>query len=358
LSPGNERSAGAAPLVSVLMSVYNGAAYLQQSIESILAQSLGDFEFIIIDDGSSDGSNEIIEAAASRDARVMAFSNPGNLGLSRSLNRGLALARGRYIARQDADDVSAPERLAEQVALLVADPSLVLIGSAYWVVDIDGVLLRMEQPPLQDAFIRWRMLFHSAFAHPTVMFRADLLACHPLQYDETLRYAQDYDLWSRFAHYGPVANGAAPLVYYRVYDETRRVEMHRQQQEIAAGIAKKNLDKLGVALSDHEVEILRAFHSGRPVPAAEELHCQRLVLQIMHRFAEANPGAVAKLARTRIHLVMSAWCLIKSGASYPDVVRLSWGHFRLGPFSFVKAVIAGYFSRLSLLQRSFRGAQA
>lgn len=346
MSPGNEQSAGAAPLVSVLMSVYNGAAYLQQSIESILSQTLEDFEFIIIDDGSSDCSGEIIKAAASRDSRVRAFSNPGNLGLSRSLNRGLALARGVYIARQDADDVSAPERLAEQVALLVADRSLVLTGSAYWVMDSYGVLLRMEQPPLHDALIRWRMLFNSAFAHPTVIFRADLLARHQLQYDEKLRYAQDYDLWSRFTDYGPVANGAAPLVYYRVYDETRRTEMHRQQQDIASGVVKRNLTKLGVALSDHEVHLLREFDSGRPLAGGDNLHCQRLVLQIMHRFGKANPGAVAKLGRTRIRLVMGAWRLLNSGASCLDLVRLSWGYFWLGPISFVKAVLAALFSNV------------
>ena len=351
MSPGNEQSAGAAPLVSVLMSVFNGAAYLQQSIESILSQTLEDFEFIIIDDGSSDGSHEIIKGAASRDSRVREYSNPRNLGLSCSLNKGLALARGRYIARQDADDVSAPERLAVQVALLVADRSLMLIGSAYWVIDRDGVLLRMEQPPVQDALIRWRMLFHSAFAHPTVMFRAQLLARYPLQYDEKLRYAQDYDLWSRFTDYGPVANGCTPLLYYRVYDRARRAEMYRQQQETATGIAKRNIAKLGVVLSDQEVEMLREFHSGNPLPPAKDLHCQRLVLQIMHRFAKANPGAVAKLAQTRIHLVMSAWRLRSSGASYLEVARLSWGYFRLGPISFITVVVSVCFSRLSLLLR-------
>lgn len=339
--------AGTAPLVSVVMSVYNGAAYLEQAIQSILGQTLADFEFIIIDDGSSDGSKEIIEAAAFRDGRVRSFTNPTNFALSRSLNRGISLATGRYIARQDADDVSAPERLAEQVALLEADPSLMLIGSAYWIIDSEGVLQGMEQPPLEDVSIRWRMLFHSAFAHPSVMFRADILAGRPLQYDEKLRYAQDYDLWSRFIDYGRVANCAAPLLYYRVHDETRRAEMHRRQQEIATGIAKGNLSKLGVALSDQEVKILREFHSGHPLSAAEDLHCLRLVLQIMSRFVEANPGAAANLALTRIHLVMSAWNLRNRARCRREIAALCWGYFHIGPRSFIRTAVGLCLSKLS-----------
>jgi len=355
VSPGKEQPSGAAPRVSVLMSVYNCAPYLQQSIDSILAQSFGDFEFIIIDDGSNDGSSELIEAAASRDERIRAFSNPGNLALSRSLNRGLALARGRYIARHDADDVSAPDRLAQQVALLEADASLSLIGSAYWLIDSDGVLLGMEQPPQEDVLIRWRMLFHSALAHPTVMFRSDLFACNHLRYDENLRYAQDYELWSRATEYGHVANCAAPLLYYRVYDEARRTEMHREQQQIATGIAKKNLARLGLQLKDHEVEMLRGFHSGVALPVDEAIHCQRLVQQIMCLFIEAYPGAASKLARTRIHLAMTAWSHPNRCASYLEAARISWGYFRLGPLSFLQCVFAIYLSRMPLLLMAMLG---
>lgn len=342
----SESAANPAPLVSVLMSVHNGARYLQESIESILKQSFVNFEFLIIDDGSTDASAAIVRTAALRDNRIRAFNNGSNLGLSYSLNKGLALARGVYFARQDADDISSPERFSTQLAMFEADPALVLVGSAYWVIDSNGKFLRMERHPLDDLLIRWGMLFHNAFAHSSVMFRADLIAPHSLQYDATLRFAQDYDLWSRFLDYGRVANCAAPLLCYRVHDAPQRAEMCRQQQETANRIAKKNLAGLGVALRDQDVVRLREFQMGRPFPKTNDLHCQRFLLQIMSRFVHSNADAAANLAKIRISLVLGTLTLVKNGASCLEIIKLSWGFFRLCPLSFAWASFSALYFRL------------
>ncbi len=126
------------PRVSVLMSVYNGERFLRDSVESILGQTFTDFEFLILDDGSTDSTCEILEEYANKDARIVLVRNDRNLGLTRSLNKGLRLVRGEYLARQDADDISLPKRLEMQVKFLDAHPEVGVVGSALEIIDENG----------------------------------------------------------------------------------------------------------------------------------------------------------------------------------------------------------------------------
>jgi len=203
------------PKVTVLMSVNNGAKYLSEAIESILDQSFGNFEFLVIDDGSTDSSASIIEACS--DSRIVLVRNEENLGLTRSLNKGLGLARGKYIARMDADDIALPQRLARQVAFLEDHPEIGLLGTAYWVIDASGQ--RMSAPhrlrtPLE---VQWGSLSTCPFAHPTVMIRNEILIDHRLLYDERFSVAQDYDLWVRLLRHTDGANLEEPLLERRVH---------------------------------------------------------------------------------------------------------------------------------------------
>ena len=124
------------PRVTVLMTVYNGAAYVRSAVDSVLAQTYADFELLVIDDASTDGSGDVVRAVG--DARIRVVPNAANLGLTTSLNTGLALARGELVARHDADDLSRPERLATQVALLDTRPEVSLVGSWYQKIDPAG----------------------------------------------------------------------------------------------------------------------------------------------------------------------------------------------------------------------------
>lgn len=202
------------PKVTVLMAVYNGERYLHEAIESILNQTFQDFEFLIINDGSQDSTKEII--ASYQDTRIKLIDNEQNLGLTKSLNKGWKLAKGEFIARQDADDISEPERLAKQVTFLETNPDVVLVGSWYRDIDERGDLLAERKLPCSTASIRWEILFYCPFVHSAVMFRTQTVSEQIGFYDESFSYAQDYDLWWRIARKLEVANINEYLLKLRI----------------------------------------------------------------------------------------------------------------------------------------------
>ena len=202
-----------APRVTVLMSVYNGERYLRESIESILSQTFQDFEFLIINDGSKDRTRDLI--LSYDDPRIRLVDNEQNLGLTRSLNHGMELAEGQLIARQDADDISEPERLARQVAFLDSHGDVALLGTWYKEIDAQGALLGRKELPTQSMEIRWSLLFFCPFVHSAVMMRKSPMLEQIGFYDESFVYAQDYDLWSRIARRLTVANLPERLLQYR-----------------------------------------------------------------------------------------------------------------------------------------------
>lgn len=184
------------PRVTVLLPVYNGGPHLRASIESVLSQSLADFELLVVDDASVDETPEVLDEYARGDDRVRLLRNEQNLGLTATLNRGIRESTAPYIARQDADDLSHTGRLAAQVAHLDSHPEVALLGCAYRRIDDSGAVDGLRPVPTRSTAIRWRLLFISAFAHSSMMIRRSVLEEVGV-YDETFRYAQDYELWSR-----------------------------------------------------------------------------------------------------------------------------------------------------------------
>lgn len=203
------------PKVTVLMAVYNGERYLGEAIESILAQSFTDFEFIIINDGSTDLSRHII--LTHRDPRIRLVDNSDNVGLTKSLNRGLALARGEYVARQDADDRSYGERLSRQVVFLDANPDIVLMGTQTRIIDENGKVVKGkgEHKALNHLGISYQLLFGNPFTHSSVMFRRSIILDKFSGYDESYWYNQDFELWSRVIAGAQTANLPDILVDFR-----------------------------------------------------------------------------------------------------------------------------------------------
>ncbi|HKE93672.1 MAG TPA: glycosyltransferase family 2 protein [Povalibacter sp.] len=187
----------AVPRVSVVMSVFNGAAYLRDAVDSVLRQSFQDFELIAIDDGSSDASLQILRSCD--DPRIRIIRNENNIGLTRSLNLGLSAARGELIARQDADDLSAPMRLAKQLALFDATPSLVLVGTQGRYLSPVGRLShsRLWWKSTSEEGLRFQSVFQNPFVHTSVVFRRDPVVTQLGGYDEGIRTSQDFELWSR-----------------------------------------------------------------------------------------------------------------------------------------------------------------
>lgn len=206
----------ASPSVTVLMSVFNGDAYLEEAIESILSQSYSDFEFLIINDGSTDNTDTILKHAAKRDARIQVI-HQDNQGLVASLNHGLRKARGQLVARIDADDIAYPQRLEKQVSHMAKHPYLLALGSAITLIDSDGNSLKDIYYPVGVDEVRSQMLRGSKLAHPAVIMRRKEVM-QVGAYREACRHAEDYDLWLRLLELGDIDNLTEPLLFYRHHE--------------------------------------------------------------------------------------------------------------------------------------------
>lgn len=239
------------PKISVVMSVYNGEKYLRESIESILQQTFSDFEFIIINDGSTDQTKEILEFY--KDSRIRLI-HQGNKGLTKSLNKGIKLAKGEYIARQDADDISYPKRFEKQIAYMASNADIALCGT--WV-KIFGTLDTEWHYPLSHDEISCKHLFENSLAHSSVIIRNSIIKKHNLFYDETLKTSQDYDLWVRISQNHRIANLNELLLKHRLH-ETNVGKIKKTDQIHSADIVReKQLLDLGLSVSEEEL----ALHS-------------------------------------------------------------------------------------------------
>lgn len=212
------------------MSVYNAGRYLREAVESVLAQTYGDIEFIIIDDGSTDDSPKVLREYARRDSRIR-LTVRENKGLTVTLNEGLGMARGEFIARMDCDDVCLPDRLEKQVAYLRADPSIVCAGGHFELIDEKGRLLTRLRPPSDDESIQKLLLAgHTAICHPAAIMRREAVM-KVGGYDPYFQTTQDLDLWLRLGEVGRLGNVPEVVLKFRQHggsiSETRR-EMQRR----------------------------------------------------------------------------------------------------------------------------------
>jgi glycosyltransferase involved in cell wall biosynthesis len=215
------------PTVSIVMAAYNTERYVRAAVESVLAQDFTDFELIVVDDGSTDATGAIVAALAAQDSRIVLIRQPANRGLVASLNLGASRARGRLLARHDADDLSLPGRLAAQVAFLNAHPEVGLLGTQIQCMDSDGAPLAGPPPfPNDNATLQAALLESCPFCHGSVMLRRAVAPDERL-YNPDLSYGEDYDLWLRLAEVTQVANLAAPYYAFRRHSASQsRVKRH------------------------------------------------------------------------------------------------------------------------------------
>lgn len=206
-----------APKISILMPVYNSQANLHLAIESILNQSFTDFELVIIDDGSSDRSSEIVQTF--NDPRINFLSNSKNMGIVPTLNRGLDVANGQFIARMDADDISHPLRLETQLTLLERS-NADICGCHFYTIDLGGSITGEITVPLHDDEFTACLANTVPFAHGSVLMRGSFIKKNNLRYGPN-PYAEDFDLWIRFFECGGrFQNANAFLFQYRSYNES------------------------------------------------------------------------------------------------------------------------------------------
>ncbi len=287
------------PKVSVLMSVLNGEAFLRPAVNSILHQTFADFEFVIIDNASSDTTARILDSY--QDTRVVRVRNDKVLTLTESMNKGLALARGIYVARQDADDVSAPERLARQVALLESQSDMNLAGTHARMIDEAGAVFAHFTPPTDPTALYELLTSANPFAHSSCMFRRETaldVGGYPAQY----AFAQDMALWLLLARKGRLGMVGEPLLDLRE---------HRGQTTRAPGYM----------ILRHQ-ESIEIFGNAQQLPGLS---------------AQALRNGRAHLAR--LHGIMGRDLLL-SGRYLSGVTEMAKG-FAMSPAPFVRYVCGG-----------------
>jgi glycosyltransferase involved in cell wall biosynthesis len=246
------------PRISVLLPVHNGEAFLTVAVDSILKQTFLDFELIVIDDGSTDTSCEII--AGIKDSRVRLIQNEQNLGLIAALNKGMSLANGRYLARMDADDISLPRRLERQVEFLQARPDVGICGT--WSKTIGHETKTWETHfPERHWDIVAHMLFNTAISHPTAMFDVHKIRSSGLRYSRAATHAEDYNLWVDASDHFRLANVPEVLFHYRFHAKQTSNVSAATQSQTADVVRRKLLKKLGVGFSDVEFRVHSKFAS-------------------------------------------------------------------------------------------------
>lgn len=249
------------PVISVVMSVYNGKRYLHDSVDSILNQSFKDFEFIIVNDGSNDGGLEILLECQAKDPRII-IVNQSNIGLTRSLNRAIELARCEYIARQDADDISVPARLEKQLNFIKARPEMAMVGCLSDVFTADGVIRKCSDLEFSGRGIKQYLASRNLFMHGAVMMRKSCLM-RVGYYREFFRHSQDYDLWLRLSQYYDIGLLPEHLYQYRVTPEAISVA-RGQVQERYAGIARKlHTERLATGKDSYDM-LVSSYPNGLP----------------------------------------------------------------------------------------------
>ncbi len=237
------------PKISVLTAVYNSAELIRPAIESVLNQTFGDFEWVIINDATPDNSIEIIESYD--DPRIKIYHNQTNMGLAASLNKGLDLCTGEYIARMDTDDVCYPNRFEQQVKFMESHPEIAIAGS--WV-NLTGDWKGLWKTPVSHEEIQCKLLFNSAIAHPTVIMRKSMLDKFSLRYDDRLKKIQDYDLWVRASQVVKLANIPEVLLDYRIDIQAKSPEVVKRSNEVIYGIRQMQLSRLGIQLSSNDAD--------------------------------------------------------------------------------------------------------
>ncbi|MEG3638901.1 glycosyltransferase family 2 protein [Magnetococcus sp. PR-3] len=296
------------PTITVLISAYNSEQYLTEAVESILLQTETDFECLLLDDGSSDGTWQLMQSLAKQDHRVNIHQNPKNIGLTQTLNRGLKMARGRFIARLDADDVALPQRLALQRHYLENTPHIDVVGGgiACFIDEQSTPLAKPpERPTIDPWMIDWQTRLRSVMIHPAVMFRKQVIL-ELGGYDSNYTYSQDFELWGRPALQGRMSNLSESVIQSRQIASQISLKHKQTQQQLAYTIGQRNLTPYWPSNTPptlEEIERLRFLTQFIPQTYnPKDFHLALMLIQSFQHFCRAHPGPthVMKQARHKL----------------------------------------------------------
>ncbi len=307
------------PLVSLVVAAHDAAAFVGEATQSVLRQTIDDLELIVVDDGSTDATGDLL--ASIGDRRMQVLRNERQLGLAASLNRGLDAARGRYVARLDADDVALPARLASQLAALDRNPRLAILGTAVLEIDEGGRPGVVHRLPGGTAGVHWHALFGTPFFHPTVLVDRALLERHGLRYDESFAETEDYDLWLRLLEHGDGDNLDRALVLRRVHPGQATRRRRELQREYLHRLAMREIGHTAPELPDGARELAWRLGTGGELagdPADEALDA---FLALLAGFGRRHGRAAARQAQRLAARQLARGALSVDGGARADLVR-------------------------------------
>jgi glycosyltransferase involved in cell wall biosynthesis len=317
----------AAPLVTVLVAVSDGEPYVRTALESILRQSVSDLELLVVDDGSSDATPKILDEIG--DERLRVLRNSERQGLASSLNRGLEGARGRYVARLDADDVALPRRLERQLARIRTGPPVAVVGSAVLEVTETDRLGTLHVMPSGPGAVRWASLFSSPFFHPSVLADRDLLDAHELRYDTDYLESEDYDLWTRLLTVADGDNLREPLTLYRVHPGQASQARRELQRDFQRRVALREIGRVAPDLDPAAAELAWRVGAGEPVAAEQLEDAATAVVELVEAFEKSLQQRVVKsyaddrLARKSAANALARAALRGTSGAHRSALRLA-----------------------------------
>lgn len=307
-----------APLISVIMPLYNAEQYVGESIESILAQTLGSFELIVVDDSSTDGSYAVVESYARLDARIRLLRNERNLGVAGAKNRGLDAVRGgEYVAFMDSDDLAAPDRLEKQVAFLTTHPDIAVCGSCYTIFYPDG-RRNFVPVPTDHVGIAVEMLFGNPMAMPSIMWRRASVA--DARFDAACK-AEDYKMWSDLQDRIRLANLPDNLLFYRRWENQvstgQSSALDRSALKIQRELFRRKLD---LSLTDEQLGVWFRLSQHAGSPSRREIATYATLLRRMAR-ANGRMGAYDRATLKETSLLHFKWACRCSLGRWETKVR-------------------------------------
>lgn len=325
------------PRVSVILPIYNGMPFIANAVDSILAQAYQDFELILIDDCSNDGTMEILNKFT--DSRIQLVKNTSNLGLVGSLNKGLKIASGEYIARMDHDDIAMPSRFDRQVKFLDQNSEVSILGTGYRLVDASGRLGLVYTPPESHDELEWALSFMCPLAHPTVMMRRSVVELAG-GYLESASYAEDYDLWERLSYHSRFANIADSLLLLRKHSANMSKVWSNNGAVVSAAVVKKRIDYLlGGNLSDGTSKCL---YSQGAISTHNSVEAVEAIVKLYRIYSAKSPLIKKKISRDAA--IRCAVIGIRAN-SVPDKMRCILSALKLYPF-FINTLLIKFVKRL------------
>lgn len=317
------------PSISVLMPVYNVEKYINEAIDSILNQTFRDFEFIIVDDASTDGTLSLIEKYT--DERIRIIKNETNVKLAASLNKGLRIAQGKYIARMDGDDISHLERLEKLYNFLEKNPRVDICGTS---MKLFGSEDGIWGGKVRDEEIKAGLIWGSTMQHGTVLMRMDTITKHNLFYDESFPVGQDWKYWYDVKNFVVFSNLPEPMYFYRRGQQNITVQFSHQSKDRYAAMHRLMLNDLGIQYSEHELRLHQfviGLFSVSPSPQTVKDARRWFEKLVRYNYEVKQYDVIAFEKMSNQHWFRLFFLLIPYGfktvLAYFTVTGISWKHF-------------------------------